>query len=75
MPSQANFVMTVLPSEQEAARVFEALLAQGVVVRPLKSFVLPNCIRISTGTDENNRLCMEAWRKIYVADAGTAKAG
>jgi len=75
VPSQANFVMTVLPSEQEAARVFEALLGQGVVVRPLKAFGLPNCIRISTGTDEDNRLCMEAWRKIYVADAGTAKAG
>src|SRR5207248_9545771 len=34
-PSQANFVMAVMPSPQEAAHVFEQLLAQGIVVRPL----------------------------------------
>ncbi len=36
VPSQANFVMIPFPSEQDATRVFEELLAQGVVVRPLK---------------------------------------
>src|SRR5215510_1093474 len=35
VPSEANFVMTVLPDGAEAARVFEQLLSQGVVVRPL----------------------------------------
>src|SRR6185312_2506831 len=35
VPSEANFVMTILPSEADAMRVFEELLAQGVVVRPL----------------------------------------
>src|SRR6266545_3815653 len=54
VPSEANFVMTVLPTELEAARIFEELLAQGVVVRPLKAFGLPNCLRVSTGTDEDN---------------------
>ena len=34
VPSQANFVMIPLPSEQDATRVFEELIAQGVVVRP-----------------------------------------
>ena len=62
IPSEANFVMTALPSEHEAARLFEGLLAQGVIVRPLKAFGLPHCIRISTGTDEDNRLCVEAVR-------------
>jgi histidinol-phosphate aminotransferase len=63
VPSEANFVMTVLPSEQVAVRIFEELLAQGVVVRPLKAFGLPNCLRISTGTDEDNSLAIEAFRK------------
>src|SRR5690242_6035478 len=53
--SQANFLMTVLDSARDAACVFESLLSQGVVVRPLKAFGLPHCIRISTGTDEDNR--------------------
>ena len=61
VPSQANFVMSVLPTEQDANRIFEYLLSQGVVVRPLKAFGLANCLRVSTGTDEDNRLCIEAW--------------
>jgi len=70
--SQANFVMAVLPGEQEASRLFEELLAQGIVVRPLKAFGLPNCLRISTGTDEDNCLCIEAFRRCYGAIAGTS---
>ncbi len=73
--SHANFVMTVLPSERVAARIFEDLLSQGVVVRPLKAFGLANCIRISTGTDEDNRLCIEAWRRSYGANIGAGNAG
>ena len=75
VPSQANFVMTVLPNEQDALRVFEELLAQGVVVRPLKAFGLPNCLRISTGTDEDNRLCVEALRRSYATNVGASHAG
>src|SRR4029077_1539794 len=59
VPSDANFIMTVLPSEPDAMRIFEELLAQGVVVRPLKAFGLPECLRISTGTDDDNHLCVE----------------
>ncbi len=75
VPSQANFVMTVLPSEEEAARIFEELLAQGVVVRPLKAFGLPQCLRISTGTDHDNRLCVEAMKRSYAANLGASHTG
>jgi histidinol-phosphate aminotransferase len=75
VPSEANFVMTVLPTEQEALRTFEDLLAQGVVVRPLKAFGLPNCLRISTGTDEDNQLCVDALRRVYAANVGASRAG
>jgi histidinol-phosphate aminotransferase len=73
--SQANFIMTVLESEREATCIFEYLLSQGVVVRPLKAFGLANCIRISTGTDQDNRLCIEAWRRSYGANIGAGSAG
>ncbi len=73
VPSEANFVMAVLPSEQEAARIFEELLTQGVVVRPLKAFGLPNCLRISTGTDEDNRLCIESMRRSYATSIGASR--
>ena len=64
-PSEANFLMTVLPDERDAERVFEELLTQGVVVRPLKAFGLPNCLRISTGTDMDNRLCIQALKAAW----------
>src|SRR5947209_6666157 len=63
VPSEANFLMVVLPGEEQAAGLTQHLLTQGVIVRPLKSFGLPHCIRISTGTDEHNRRCVEAMDK------------
>jgi histidinol-phosphate aminotransferase len=75
VPSEANFALVALASEQEAGRVFEELLAGGVVVRPLKAFGLPACIRISTGTDEDNQMCVEAMRRAYARNPGTAGAG
>jgi histidinol-phosphate aminotransferase len=65
VPSEANFVMTVLPGEQEAARLVEELLKRGVVTRPLQAFGLPRCVRVSTGTEEDNRRCVEAMEEIW----------
>jgi histidinol-phosphate aminotransferase len=75
VPSDANFVMAVLPSEQDAAQMVEQLLVQGVVVRPLKAFGLPHCVRISTGTDEDNRFCIDTLRKTYATDHGAIHRG
>jgi len=75
IPSDANFVMVALPTEQAACRIFEELLAQGVIVRPLKAFGLPNCLRISTGTDEDNQLCISAIRRTHATDIGALRAG
>ena len=73
--SQANFIMVALPSESEANRIFQTMLKQGVIVRPLRAFGLPNCLRISTGSDEDNRLCVETLRRCYAANTGAAPAG
>jgi histidinol-phosphate aminotransferase len=60
VPSDANFVMLVLPGAAEANALTEALLRRGVIVRPLAGFGLPYCVRISTGTDEENAKCVDA---------------
>ena len=60
VPSEANFVMLALGSPEHAAELTRELLTQGIIVRPLASFGLPNCVRISTGTDEDNQRCVEA---------------
>ena len=59
VPSDANFVMLPLDGAEEARALTEALLREGVIVRPLTAFGLPQCIRISTGTDEENARCIE----------------
>ena len=63
VPSEANFVMLVLPSAEQAAQLTHELLMQGIIVRPLASFGLPQCVRISTGTDEDNQRCVDAMRR------------
>jgi histidinol-phosphate aminotransferase len=65
--SEANFVMIEFPDGMQAARVVDDLLTQGVIVRPLKAFGLPQCIRISTGTDEDNQRCLAATQKALQA--------
>jgi histidinol-phosphate aminotransferase len=63
VPSDANFVMLPLSSAEEARALTEALLREGVIVRPLGAFGLPQCIRVSTGTGEDNARCVEAVRE------------
>ncbi|MBZ5497314.1 MAG: histidinol-phosphate transaminase [Acidobacteriia bacterium] len=62
--SEANFVMVVFADEHAAKRVIQGLLEQGIIIRPLKAFGLPNCVRISTGKGEENQKCAEAMRKV-----------
>jgi len=67
VPSEANFVMIIRKSEVESDRLTTELLRQGVIVRQLKAFGLPHCLRISTGSDEENQRCVEALKKALAA--------
>jgi histidinol-phosphate aminotransferase len=69
VPSEANFVTLVLPSAELADQLTHELLVQGIIVRPLNSFGLPHCVRISTGTDEDNQRCVEAVQKLEVTSS------
>ena len=64
VPSEANFVMLVLGGEQLASQMVEELLQKGIVTRPLKAFGLPQCVRVSTGSEEENRRCVDAMEQI-----------
>ena len=59
--------MVELPDVLQAARVVEDLLTQGVIVRPLQSFGLPQSIRVSTGSDQDNQRCVTAMQKAVMA--------
>jgi histidinol-phosphate aminotransferase len=51
-PSQANFLMFEPPMDAHA--LFEALLALGVIIRPLGSYDMPEKLRVSIGNEEEN---------------------
>jgi histidinol-phosphate aminotransferase len=61
--------MVPLESPGEAAWLTEELLRRGVIVRPLGAFGLPHCVRISTGTDEDHRMLLDAMEELYVKEA------
>ena len=43
-----------------ARNIYEELLKRGIIVRPLENYNLPNCLRITIGTqDENERFVFE----------------
>jgi histidinol-phosphate aminotransferase len=59
-PSKANFVMFPLEDESRVNEVYNGMLRRGVIVRPLRGFGLPRCIRITVGTPDENREAVEA---------------
>jgi histidinol-phosphate aminotransferase len=61
-PSQANFLMFAPPAD--ADRVFNELLVRGIIVRPLKSYGLPDRLRVSLGSDEENEAFVSAMGEI-----------
>ena len=61
-PSEANFFLTRVP---DAMRCFEALKSQGVLVRNFHGAhpALENCLRITVGTPDENRILLSAMRE------------
>jgi histidinol-phosphate aminotransferase len=56
-PSQANFLL-FKPDHgaMSALDVFQKLLEQGVITRPLKSYGMEEYLRVTVGTEEENRI-------------------
>jgi histidinol-phosphate aminotransferase len=59
-PSEANFFLVRVP---DADRGYEALRRQGVLVRNFNSPGLENCLRITVGTPDENRILLTAMRE------------
>ncbi len=56
-PSQSNFLMAQMPFD--GRKLFEYLLKEGIILRSLASYGLPNSLRISVGLPEENALLIE----------------
>lgn len=62
LPSVCNFV--TVDVGRPGREVFQALLEEGIIVRPLDGYGLPTHLRISVGLPEQNRRLLEAMEKV-----------
>lgn len=52
---------------REAGQVYEQLLRQGVIVRPVENYGMPGYLRISVGLEHENRRALEALGQVLSA--------
>jgi histidinol-phosphate aminotransferase len=58
IPTVGNFI--TIDMGQDAMPVYNALLREGIIVRPLANYNLPHHLRITIGTMEQNTRCLSA---------------
>ena len=58
IPSVANFICVDVA--RSGAELFQQMLRQGVIVRPVANYNLPEHLRITIGTEEENATCIAA---------------
>lgn len=57
-PTQANFFL--IEVRRDAARVFDAMLKKGVIIRSMTSYGYPSCIRVNAGLRSENQRFLDA---------------
>ncbi len=72
VPSSANFLLIRTGQGRE---VFDRLQREGVIVRPMDVYGLPDHIRITVGTREENQRCILALATVLQSVAQNAASG
>ena len=62
IPSIGNFVAVEVG--ENAASVYDALLHEGVIVRPVANYGMPGHLRVTVGTPEENARFIDALKKV-----------
>ncbi|MEE9310654.1 MAG: histidinol-phosphate transaminase [Cocleimonas sp.] len=62
IPTVGNFI--TIDFEQDAMPIYDALLREAVIVRPIGNYGLPNHLRITISTVEENQQCLDALDKV-----------
>ena len=59
IPSAGNFITIVFDSRDNVINLVQYLLENGIIVRDLVGFGLPDCIRVTIGTKKENKLLID----------------
>ncbi len=62
LPSQANFL--AVGFGRDAAPVHQGLLERGVIVRPMKSYAMPQFLRVTVGLEAENTRFLAALKEV-----------
>ena len=62
VPSRANFILVDVG--RSASDIYQRLLKEGVIVRPMTPFGMESALRISVGTPQENRRLVKALRTV-----------
>ncbi|MGW8246885.1 MAG: histidinol-phosphate transaminase [Acidiferrobacterales bacterium] len=65
IPSVGNFISAKMP--RSGMGVFEALLREGVIVRPVDNYGMQDYLRVTIGTKEENDKFISALKKVLAA--------
>jgi len=63
VPSQGNFLLADFPG-RPGRPLFESLLREGVVVRPVGGYGFPTAQRVTVGTRAENEKALAALKKV-----------
>ena len=64
IPSSANFLTLVFENEEEAASFCDTKLHKGIILRHLRGWGHPECIRVTVGTEEENEYLIKCISKV-----------
>lgn len=64
LPSRANFITFCLGSADSAVRVYEGLLDNGIIIRPLSDYGMSEWLRMTIGTESENKRFLESLKRI-----------
>jgi histidinol-phosphate aminotransferase len=62
VPSRANFILVDVG--RSASDIYQRLLKEGVIVRPMTPFGMESALRITVGTPQENRRLVKALKKV-----------
>ncbi|MFC7377325.1 histidinol-phosphate transaminase [Brevundimonas sp. GCM10030266] len=60
LPSVGNFVLVRFSDAARASAANDYLHTKGIIVRPVGGYGLPDCLRITIGTEDQNRAVLDA---------------
>jgi histidinol-phosphate aminotransferase len=63
-PSVANFILLDFGGAENCRKANQKLLDNGIILREMGSYGLPNCLRMTIGTDEENKFLLQVLKSI-----------